>query len=140
MSLIKWIDFQTLGDERGSLVALEQDKNIPFEVRRVYYIFRTAKGVSRGFHAHKELKQIAICLSGSCRMVLDDGHVREEVWMNNPTKGLLIESMIWREMHEFSDDCILLVLADQLYDEKDYIRSYSDFLETVKHASNSSTL
>ena len=136
MSLIKWIDFKSLGDERGSLVALEigQEKELPFPIKRVYYIYRTADGVSRGYHAHRNLKQVAICVAGSCRMVLDNGITREEAWMDCPTKGLLIESMIWREMHDFSSDCVLLVLASEHYDEDDYIRNYSDFIGWVKNA------
>jgi dTDP-4-dehydrorhamnose 3,5-epimerase-like enzyme len=136
VSLISWIDFQTLGDERGSLVALEigMEKAVPFDIKRVYYIYHTAKGVSRGFHAHRNLKQVAICVAGRCRMLLDNGTTREEAWLNSPTKGLLIESMVWREMHDFSADCVLLVLASEHYDETDYIRSYSDFLEQVKNA------
>jgi dTDP-4-dehydrorhamnose 3,5-epimerase-like enzyme len=130
VSLIKWIDFKSLGDERGSLVALEigQKKELPFSIKRVYYIYRTADGVSRGYHAHRNLKQVAICVAGSCRMVLDNGITREETWMDCPTKGLLIESMVWREMHDFSSDCVLLVLASEHYDEDDYIRDYKVFL------------
>jgi|TARA_R110001583_G_scaffold170891_1_gene324340 dTDP-4-dehydrorhamnose 3,5-epimerase-like enzyme len=133
MSLTKWIDFQALGDQRGELVALEigKEKNIPFEIKRVYYIYGTAKGVSRGYHAHKDLKQVAICVSGSCKMTLDDGNHREVILMDNPAKGLLIQSMIWREMHEFSDDCVLLVLASEHYDESDYIRDYQEYIFTV---------
>lgn len=131
MSLIKWIDFQSLGDERGDLVALEigAEKIVPFDIKRVYYIYRTAQGVSRGFHAHRQLKQVAICVSGKCRMVLDNGITREEAWIDNPTSGLLIESMVWREMHDFSPNCVLLVLASEHYDESDYIRDYEDFQE-----------
>ena len=130
MSLIKWVDFQSLGDERGSLVAVEigREKAIPFDIKRVYYIYRTEREVSRGFHAHRALKQVAICVAGRCRMVLDDGTNREETWLDGPTKGLLIESMVWREMHDFSDDCVLLVLASEHYDETDYLRDYDDFL------------
>lgn len=133
MGQVKWIEFQRLGDERGDLVALEigMEKAVPFDIKRVYYIYRTAEGVSRGFHAHKKLKQVAICLSGSCRMVLDNGLEREDVFLSNPTKGLLIESMTWREMHDFSEDCVLLVLASEHYDEADYIRNYDIFLEQV---------
>jgi len=133
MSLIKWIDFQALGDDRGSLVAVEmgEDKAIPFEVKRVYYIFNTAEGSSRGFHAHHNLKQIAMCVAGSCRMVLDNGSVRENAWLDSPQKGLLIEDLTWREMHDFSSDCVLLVLASEHYDESDYIRDYNDFLKEV---------
>jgi dTDP-4-dehydrorhamnose 3,5-epimerase-like enzyme len=127
-SLIHWIDFQVLGDERGSLVALEQGRNVPFAIKRVYYIFGTVAGVSRGYHAHKDLQQLAICVSGSCRMTLDDGSRREDVIMTSATGGVLIESMIWREMHDFSSDCVLLVLASRQYDESDYIRDYDKFL------------
>lgn len=128
MSLINLIDLPVLGDERGSLVALESLKNIPFEIKRVYYIFGTDTQTSRGFHAHKQLQQLAICLSGQCRMVLDDGQKREEVWLDSPAKCLLIGNSIWREMHDFSADCVLLVLASEYYDEADYIRDYEMFL------------
>ncbi len=131
MGLVKLIDLPVLGDERGSLVALEENKGIPFEVKRIYYIYGTKSGVSRGFHAHKALKQVAIAVRGSCRFILDDGTERVDVLLNDPAQGLLIESFMWREMHDFSDDCVLMVLADQLYDESDYIRDYEDFLRVA---------
>lgn len=131
MSLIHLIDLPPLGDERGSLVAIEANKHIPFQVKRVYYIFGTQAGVSRGFHAHKNLQQLAVCVTGKCRMLLDDGINKQSVWLDSPTKGLLIDNNVWREMHEFSDDCVLLVLASEYYDESDYIRNYSDFLENT---------
>lgn len=134
MSLVKWVELQILGDQRGSLVALEQGMAAPFEIKRVYFIYDTASGISRGFHAHRNLKQLAICVSGKCRMVLDDGSTRAEAWLDNPAKGLLIESMVWREMHDFSPDCVLLVLASEHYDESDYIRNYDDFTERLKNA------
>ena len=111
MTVLNWIDFPPLGDERGSLVALEGNKTIPFTIERVYYIFGTKPGVARGFHAHKHLLQFAVCVTGKCRMILDDGRIREEAWLDSPTKGVLIKNMIWREMHDLSDDCVLLVLA-----------------------------
>jgi dTDP-4-dehydrorhamnose 3,5-epimerase-like enzyme len=129
---IKLIPLQSHGDERGSLVALEDGSNIPFAIKRVYYMFKTQDGVRRGFHAHKQLKQVAIAVRGSCRFVLDDGYERVEILLDNPAQGLLIESFMWREMYDFSDDCVLMVLADQHYDESDYIRDYSDFLKQVK--------
>lgn len=133
VSMIKFVDFQILGDERGSLVAIEQgDGNIiPFDIKRVYYIYKTSPGVSRGFHAHRNLQQVAICVAGSCRMVLDDGFNREEVVLDCPTKGLLIQGLLWREMHDFSENCVLLVLASEHYDESDYIRDYSYFKDEV---------
>ncbi|MBL0550672.1 WxcM-like domain-containing protein [Aeromonas caviae] len=132
MELIKLIDFPVLGDERGSLLALEGNKNIPFDIKRVYYIYGTQNGVARGFHAHKELKQVAICLNGSCRFVMDNGIEKSDVVLNSPSQGLLIDTMQWHEMYDFSSDCILLVLASNVYDEADYIRNYDDFLTFAK--------
>lgn len=126
---VKLIQLQSHGDDRGSLVSLEESKNIPFDIKRVYYIFDTKSGVRRGFHAHKKLKQLAIVLKGSCRFLLDDGKEKIEVILDNPAQGLFIESFVWREMFEFSDDCVLMVLADSIYDENDYIRDYEKFLE-----------
>ena len=133
MSLIELIDFDVFGDERGSLIALEENVNIPFDIKRTYCIFDTKSGISRGFHAHRNLQQIAVCLIGKCRIILDDGRSREEVCLDTPTKGLKIGSYIWREMHDFTEDCVLMVLADQIYDPEDYIRDYNEFLE---HAAN----
>jgi len=127
MSLTKMFNFPILGDERGSLVALEANKSIPFNIKRVYYIFGTNPGVARGFHAHKTLKQVAVCVAGSCRMLLDDGYKKEKVLLDSPAKGLLIEGLVWHEMHDFSTDCVLLVLASEHYDEADYIRDYQVF-------------
>ncbi|WP_168390856.1 MULTISPECIES: sugar 3,4-ketoisomerase [Acinetobacter] len=135
MSLIQWIHFPPLGDERGSLVALETGKTVPFDIKRVYYIFATQKDVARGFHAHKDLKQIVVCVTGKCRMILDDSKVRQEIWLDSPTKGLLISDLVWREMHDFSQDCVLLVLASEHYDESDYIRDYEDFIKIARDAS-----
>ncbi|MGK0525302.1 MAG: dTDP-4-dehydrorhamnose 3,5-epimerase-like enzyme [Pseudomonadales bacterium] len=129
--LVQWIDFPPLGDERGSLVALEGNKTVPFEIKRVYYLFGTPADVSRGFHAHKALKQVAVCVTGKYRMLLDDGSEKAEVWLDSPTKGLVIEDMVWHEMHDFSPDCVLLVLASEHYDEADYIREYHDFIRRV---------
>ncbi|MCU8044154.1 MULTISPECIES: sugar 3,4-ketoisomerase [unclassified Shewanella] len=132
MSQIKLFDFRTLGDERGALVALEANKQIPFDIKRVYYIYNTAEGVARGFHAHKELKQVAICLKGSCRFVMDDGKDKQEVILTTPDKGLLIDAMQWHEMYDFSEGCVLMVLASDIYDEDDYIRDYQQFLKEIK--------
>lgn len=131
MSLIQLIEFPVLGDDRGSLTALEANKDIPFEIKRVYYIYGTADRVARGFHAHKELEQVAVCVSGQCRMLIDNGVARESVWLDSPSKAIYIGNMLWREMHDFSEDCVLLVLASAYYDELDYIRCYDDFLKVV---------
>ena len=128
MSLIKIINFPSIGDNRGSLVAMETIDKIPFSIKRAYFIFDTQKNVSRGFHAHKDLQQVAVCVAGKCRMTLDDGKNREDVWLDSPNKGIFIDKVIWREMHDFSGDCVLLVLASEHYSESDYIRSYDQFL------------
>lgn len=131
MTIIQTIIFKPLGDERGSLVALEANKSVPFDIKRVYYIFGTKEGVSRGFHAHRNLKQVAVCVTGSCRFVLDNGKKKEEVVLDDATKGLLIKNLTWREMYDFSPDCVLMVLASEYYNESDYIRDYDDFLGVV---------
>lgn len=130
MKIIKY-NFQKHGDARGQLVALEERKEIPFHVKRVYYMFDTKKGVRRGFHAHKQLEQILICVSGECKIHLDDGTETAEVILDNPMEGLYIANNFWREMYDFSDDAVLLVLASELYDENDYIRNYEEFLEHI---------
>ncbi|KHT01974.1 FdtA/QdtA family cupin domain-containing protein [Pectobacterium brasiliense] len=124
---VQLLQLQTHGDERGSLVALEQDKNVPFEIKRVYYLFKTKHDVRRGYHSHKSLNQIVVAVNGSCRFLLDDGKERIELCLDNPSQGLVIGPSIWREMYDFSDDCVLLVLADKYYDESDYIRNYAEF-------------
>lgn len=132
MSLVKLIDFNLLGDERGHLTVLEANKNIPFDIKRVYYLTGTKPGVARGFHAHRRLEQISVCVAGKCRMLLDDGTDKEDVWLDSPTKAIRIEKMVWHEMHDFSEDCVLLVLASDHYDELDYIRVYNNFINYKK--------
>lgn len=131
MSLGKLIDLPNFADERGGLVAIESELSIPFAIQRLYYIFNT-NHQARGFHAHLNLKQVAICVKGSCRFVLDNATEKQEIILDQPTQGLLIEGLIWREMHDFTPDCVLLVLASEHYDESDYIRDYEQFLKTVK--------
>jgi len=131
----KLLDFKTLGDDRGSLIAIEEGYNAPFEIKRVYYIFDTKKGVERGFHAHKNLKQMCIAVKGSCTFVVDNGNQKEEIKLNTPNQGLYIQGLIWREMKNFSEDCVLVVLASEHYDEDDYIRDYDAFIKMVNNDS-----
>lgn len=119
------------GDERGSLIALEGTRDVPFEIKRVYYLFGTVANAQRGFHAHRHLQQFAVCISGSCIMKISDGASEQDVVLDDPRKGLLIGKMVWREMRDFSPDAVLMVLASELYDERDYIRDYDDFLAAV---------
>ena len=119
------------GDSRGQLIPLEAGgEEVPFEVRRVYYIFDTTPGTVRGKHAHRTLKQLLVCVSGACTIdcELPDG-TRSTHRLDWPTKGLLIEGLVWREMREFSKDAVLMVLASEHYDISDYIRDYVVFLK-----------
>lgn len=123
-----------LGDDRGSLCVIEGKRHTDFPIARVYYIFGTQAGVERGFHAHRALQQLAVCVSGSCTMMLDDGKSRRTVLLDRPDLAIAIGPMIWHEMRDFSKDAVLMVLADQLYDEADYIRNYDTFLAMVDAA------
>lgn len=130
------LKLNSIGDDRGKLVALEGNKsNIPFDIKRVYYIFDTTPGTVRGHHAHKTLKQVLVATSGGCTIVCDDGKERKEYVLDWPDKALYIEGMIWREMKDFSKGSTLMVLASEYYDENDYIRSYDKFLEELKNES-----
>lgn len=131
MQVVKYV-FQPHGDDRGQLVALEEFKDIPFQIRRVYYMYDTGEGVRRGFHAHKSLEQILICIHGSCKILLDDGSEKKVVPLERPYEGLYVSNAMWREMFDFSPDAVLLVLASELYDEEDYIRNYDEFLRFVE--------
>ena len=131
MQIIKYA-FQQHGDERGMLVALEQYGDIPFEIKRVYYMYQTKKDVRRGFHAHKSLQQILVCIHGSCKVLLDNGTEKETLSLERPYEGLYVANNMWREMYDFSEDAVLLVLASEMYQEEDYIRDYEEFLAWVK--------
>lgn len=131
MQIVKYV-FQPHGDERGQLVALEEFKDIPFRIKRVYYMYDTADGFVRGKHAHKKLEQILVCIHGSCKILLDNGTEKKVVPLEKPYEGVYVASGMWREMYDFSEDAVLLVLASELYDESDYIRDYDEFLRSVK--------
>lgn len=130
MNIVK-IPLQKHGDERGLLVAIEEGRNIPFSIKRVYYMYDTLIGVRRGYHAHKKTTQVAIVLKGSCGFYFDDGRHTKDITLDDSTVGVLIEPLVWHEMYNFSDDCILMILADDFYDEEDYIRNYNDFKKIV---------
>lgn len=131
MQLTKYI-FQPHGDERGQLVALEEYKEVPFKIKRVYYMYDMSPRIVRGRHAHKNLQQILICIHGSCKILLDNGSEKKVVPLEKPYEGLYVANNMWREMYDFSKDAVLMVLASELYDENDYIRNYDEFLNFVK--------
>ncbi|MCT7473694.1 MULTISPECIES: sugar 3,4-ketoisomerase [Aliarcobacter] len=128
-------EFNVLGDYRGQLVALEENRNIPFDLKRVFYIFGTQEGVSRGNHSHYKTKQFLVAVSGSCKVTLDDGYNKETFNLNKPNLGLFQDALIWGTMHDFSSDCVLMVLANEYYDASDYITDYDKFLKEVKNDS-----
>lgn len=129
--MISTIEFKVLGDERGSLVALEAHNQIPFDIKRVFYIYGTQPNVPRGNHSHYKTKQFLVAVSGSCKVTLDNGIEKETYNLDKPNIGLFQDALIWGSMHDFSHDCVLMVLADDVYDESDYIRDYNQFLEVV---------
>ena len=132
MMEIKKIQFPTNTNETGTLSFLETERHIPFDIRRVYYIYDVQGLSRRGFHAHRDLQQVLICIHGSCKIMLDNGTERQDVLLDSPSEGLLIENTIWREMYDFSPGAVLLVLASHYYDEADYIRDYNEFLAFIK--------
>ena len=133
MQIVKY-QFQQHGDERGQLVSLEEFTDIPFEIKRVYYMYDTGKNVRRGYHAHKNLEQILICIHGSCKILLDNGREKKKVFMEKPYEGLYIPNNMWREMYDFSPDAVLMCLASDVYKEEDYIRDYEEFLAYFKQS------
>jgi dTDP-4-dehydrorhamnose 3,5-epimerase-like enzyme len=114
-------------DPRASMVSIAGERDVPFAIARVYYIFGCS-GAPRGFHAHRALEQLMICVSGSCRVILDDGEERSEWRLDTPDLALTLAPMVWHEMHDMTADTVLLVLASAPYDEGDYIRDYDEFI------------
>ena len=129
--ITKLEEFKVLGDHRGQLVALEANRQIPFDVKRVFYIYGTQEGIPRGNHSHYKTKQFLVAVNGSCKVTLDDGKEKETFDLNKPNLGLFQDALIWGTMHDFSSDCVLMVLADEYYDASDYITDYNKFLEIV---------
>ncbi len=121
------------GDARGLLAIAELGATLPFAARRVYWIHGTKPGVSRGFHAHKRLNQLFVCVAGSVKIHLTDGRHEEMVEMKAFGEALSVGPGLWRVMSDFSSDCVLMVLADRPYDEEDYIRDYAQFKEHAPH-------
>lgn len=129
---IKLINFQEYVDKRGNLVVAEYGKEIPFIVRRIYYIYGVPEGEKRGFHSHKRLRQVYIAIHGSCEVMLISGEDKKTTKLESPAQGLYIGNDVWREIYNFSTDAVLLVLASEEYSEDDYIRKYDKFIESVE--------
>ena len=127
----KIIEIPKINNTKGNIGVIEND-TIPFDIKRVYYLFDVPSGAKRGGHAHKKLKQVLIAISGSFDVVLKNGKSKEIITLNRPDKGLLIENNIWRELENFSSGSVCLVLASEEFSEDDYIRSYKDYLSLAK--------
>lgn len=134
---VQKLDFSVKGDSRGFLIPFEKGCNVPFDIKRFYYIYGSASDQKRGFHAHKKLKQLLIAVSGSVRICCEWNEKKENFILNSPNKGLLIEGMVWHVMDEFSKDCVLAVLASAPYDEADYVRDYNEFLREMNDGKKS---
>jgi len=126
------VEHRVLGDHRGQLIAIEGGRDIPFEIKRIFYIYGAQPNTLRGQHAHHKTRQYLIAVSGSCNVTLDDGKQRITYSLHQPDIGLLQEPLVWGTMHDFSHDCVLVVLASEHYEENDYIRNYAHFQEMFK--------
>lgn len=123
------VDPDNVGRPRGHLTPIEEMSDVPFEIKRVYYLTRVPENTSRGYHSHKELEQILICLNGNIKIRITDGKTEDVIVLSNPAEGLYIGPMIWREMYDFSPGSVLLVLASEHYNESDYIRNYDEYIK-----------
>ena len=128
----KIIDLPRIYDPRGNLTVVEQLKEVPFDIKRVYWTYDVPGGESRGGHAHKKCQSFIIAVSGSFTVRLDDGHKHETYHLNHPYQGLLINTGVWRTLEDFSSGAVCLALASELFDENDYIREYDDFISFVE--------
>ncbi len=129
---VELIDLERLSDPRGNLTFIEGGRHIPFDVQRVYYLYDVPAGEARGGHAHHNLQQLIIAVAGSFDVILDNGFERKTVTCNRPFQGILMKSLVWRELNNFSSGAVCLVLASMKYEESDYIRNYEDFISVAR--------
>lgn len=132
MLQLKYFTVPFKGEEGAPLAVYEANKDLPFEIKRVYFIYGTNTNVKRGKHAHKKLKQAIVCVKGSCKITFDDGINKKTIFLNDPHKAVYLEPQYWHELHDLSADAVLVVMCDDYYNEDDYLRSYDDFLEFYK--------
>jgi dTDP-4-dehydrorhamnose 3,5-epimerase-like enzyme len=125
------INHNVKGDERGKLIAIESCKNVSFDIKRVFFIYGMKNDLPRGNHSHYKTNQYLIAVSGSCKVLLDDGKEKNIYELNSPTKGLWQKPFVWGTMYDFSEDCVLMVLADMYYDPEDYILDYELFIKLI---------
>lgn len=128
----KLIDLPKIVNNRGNLTFVEGGRHIPFDIRRVYYLYDVPGGAERGGHAHRQLQQLIVAMSGSFDVILDDGDQKTRVHLNRSYFGLYVPQMVWRELDNFSSGSVCMVLASSYYDESDYFRDYAEFLSALK--------
>ena len=126
-----WINLPVIKDPRGDLTFVEANRNVPFDIKRVYFLYNVPVDAERGGHAHVRLEQVIFALSGSFRVTLDDGRSKEEHFLRDPRRGLYIKQFVWREIDLFSQGAVCMVLASEYFDEADYFRDYSNFLTAL---------
>ena len=134
MNKVQMLDFPQKGDERGQLVIVEGNKNIPFDIKRVFYIFGSDPSVVRGQHANRKTEFVLINVAGTSKVAVKDGEGNEAIFcLNRPHTGIYLPTMVWKDMYDFSEDSVLLVLASEYYDDNEYIRDYEEFVKIVKN-------
>lgn len=129
MELCKLLNFNEKGDERGKLVIVEGNKDVPFDIKRLFYIYGSDKDVVRGKHANRDSEFVLINVSGSSKVMVTDGNEKQIIELTKPRQGVYLPKMVWKEMYDFSEDSVLLVLASTHYDGNEYIRDYDDYLK-----------
>ncbi len=129
---IQILDFPDLGDERGNLVVVEGGSAIPFEIKRIFYIYGSDSEVVRGCHANLRSEFVMINVSGNSKVKVDNGHEKKVIELNRPRMGLYLKNNVWKEMYDFSPDSVLLVLSNEHYDPAEYIRDYGTYLELMR--------
>lgn len=130
------IDFAEMGDSRGALVALEGGVHVPFDLKRVFYVYGTKGDVPRGCHANRKTKFVLVAVNGTCTVTVKDGVNDVDIVLDNPTRGLFLDKMVWKEMHHFSENAVLLVLCSEPYDKHEYVFDYDEYLMEIRNEPN----
>jgi len=128
------INFKELGDKSGCLVAIEEERQVPLAIKRVFYIYNLGEGQERGNHANRNSRIVFICIKGSCQIQVDNGEESRRFVLDKPSVGVFTDRMTWKKMDNFSKDCILLALSDCNYDKNEYINDYNEFVISVKQS------
>ena len=135
MQAYKLFDFEIHADDRGNLTSLSNNKEIPFEIKRIYYTWNMPNSAIRGGHAHRELDEVMVCLHGSCDFVLDNGKEKITITLDKPNKGLYVPAHIWRDFRNFSPDCVVILIASDYFHPEDHVKDYPEFLDLIKDES-----